>query len=482
MNHLAPFALDGYLARPSGLGPDVTDRIEDHVLHCDRCRARIAGRTSGADLDRSWAMIERQLPNQLPSRTSSNRDDRLDLVASNAHSAGRETRRPLTRMLLAAAALVGVVGGLAWVFRVGPEPLPSSAVPASWEAPGPADGAIFASSGDLLGIAGLLEWHGELLVVGAVRTSGGQRHVAWTSAGGGRWAQREIEFPHGCDPWSDIAVRGEELVVGCVRGDPTPAVVSVATTADLQTWTLHEVGSVSSSFGVVVGSDGDRAVSVAVLEADDPDTTQGARLRVWSSDDLSSWDQLAGSDNEVFTDAFAHRIGHFGDDLVIVGAVNRWPNGPAGPAVRVPAVWVSHDRGPFARMLLPEGSGTPAVGDAHDITVTDDGFVVVGGSGGFARAWFSADLVRWDAAIVTDPEPLGPSGAGAMWSVAADGSNLVAAAVGDPAGGTPTWSSRDGGRTWQPAGDGPSVVLGHVDAVVGVRIGEPVGPWWLHTR
>ena len=241
-------------------------------------------------------------------------------------------------------------------------------------------------------------------------------------------------------------------MIGCVRIDVSQPVASVATTPVFETWTMHEVGSVSSSFGVGVGSDGDRTVSVAVLEADDPNTTQGARLRVWSSDDLSSWDQLPGSDDEVFTDAFAQRIRHFGDDLVIVGAVNTWPNGPAGPAGQVPAVWVSRHGGPFTRLLLPDESGAPAIGYAHNITATDDGFVVVGGANGRARAWFSADLDSWDVAVVADPEPLGPSGAGAMWSVAAaDGSNLVAAASGDPAVETPTWSSHDGGRTWQPA-------------------------------
>jgi hypothetical protein len=479
MNHLEPFLLDDYVARPSGLATDVADRIEDHVLRCDRCRASIADSISAADLDRSWAMVERQLQNELSSRTTSSRDNDLSLVASNKDSAARDTRRPLARMLLAAAAFVGVVGGLAWVYRVRPEPASSSAVSAGWEVRRPADEAMFTSAGDLLGISALLEWHGELLVVGAVQTPGGQRHVAWTSAGGGRWAQREIEFPQGCDPWGGIAVRGEELMIGCVRIDVSRPVVSVATTPDFETWTMHEVGAVSSSFGIVVGSDGGRAVSVAVLEADDPNTTQGARLRVWSSDDLSSWDQLAGSD-EVFTDAFAQRIRHFGDDVVIVGAVNTWPNGPAGPAGQVPAVWVSRDGAPFTRLLLPDESGAPAIGYAHDITATDDGFVVVGGANGRARAWLSADLGSWDVAVVTDPEPLGPSGAGAMWSVAAaDGSNLLAAAVGDPSVETPTWSSRDGGRTWQPAGDGPSMVLGHDHAIVGVRTDEPVGLWWL---
>jgi hypothetical protein len=345
----------------------------------------------------------------------------------------------------------------------------------------PADTAMFTSAGDLLGISALLEWRGGLLVVGAVQTPDGQRNMAWTSAGDDHWAQREIEFPQGCDPWGGIAVRGEELTIGCVDGDPSPAVVSVATTSDFETWTMHEVGSVSSSFGVVVGSDGDRVVSVAVLEADDPDTTESARLLVWSSDDLSSWDQLAGSDDEAFTDAFAQRIRHFGADVVIVGAINTWPNGPDGPAGPVPAVWVSRHGGLFTRHLLAAESGAPAIGHAHDLTATDDGFVAVGGADGRARAWFSADLDTWGVAVVTDPEPLGASGAGAMWSVAAaDGSNLVAAAVGDPAVETPTWSSHDGGRTWQSAGDGPSIVLSHDHEIVGVRTDEPVGLWRLH--
>lgn len=165
---------------------------------------------------------------------------------------------------------------------------------------------------------------------------------------------------------------------------------------------------------------------------------------------------------------------------MIVGAVNTWPNGSSGPPGQVPAVWVSRDGAQFARLLLPDESGDPAAGYAHDITATENPFVVVGGDNGHARAWFSADLATWDVATVTDPEPLGPSGAGAMWSVAANGTNLVAAAMGDPTIETPTCSSHDGGRTWQPAGDGPSIVLSHDRSIVGVRTVEPIGLWRLH--
>ena len=182
----------------------------------------------------------------------------------------------------------------------------------------------------------------------------------------------------------------------------------------------------------------------------------------------------------MFTDAFAQRIRLFGDEIVIVGAVNTWSSASTGAARQTPAVWASRGRTPFDRHLLPDETGHHASGYAHDITATDEGYVAVGGAEGLARAWFSDDLDTWGIAVVTDPEPLGPGGAGAMWTVAAaDGTNLVATSVGDPMVGTPTWSSRDGGHTWQPAGDGPSIVLSLDADVVGVRTTAPVGPWKL---
>ncbi len=65
-----------------------------------------------------------------------------------------------------------------------------------------------------------------------------------------------------------------------------------------------------------------------------------------------------------------------------------------------------------------------------------------------------------------------------MWMVAfADAGDLVAGAVGDPGVTTPTWVSRDGRRRLQPAGDGPSLVLGGDRVVVGVRTSEPFALW-----
>ena len=165
---------------------------------------------------------------------------------------------------------------------------------------------------------------------------------------------------------------------------------------------------------------------------------------------------------------------------MIVGATNTWPEG-SRPAGQHPAVWVSLDGAPFTGHLLPDESGRPAGGYAHDVTATADGFVAVGGTDGVARAWFSDDLTTWTPGTVADAGPLAPSGAGAMWSVAAAGPNLVAASIGTAVA-TPTWSSRDGGRTWHPLGDGPSIVLHVDDAIVGVRTTAPFGLWQLELR
>jgi len=400
---------------------------------------------------------------------------------SSTGAPDRRRRRRVTQPAIVAAAFVMLVAGLAWVDQVRRQPAPSTAPP-GWNVIHADDDATFPPPDDLLGIAALLEWHDELLVVGAVQAPD-QRNVAWTSTGDGRWVDRTIDFPDGCDPWGGIVVLGEELAIGCVRQDLSSSTVSVATTQDLDTWTVHQIGSVSSSFGVVIGSGGNSTVSLAVLEAADPNTTQGARLRVWASDDLTSWAQVPGSGDGVFTDAFAQRIRLFGDDIVIVGAVNTWSDASTGASGPIPAVWVSRGGTPFSRRLLPDETGRTAGGYAHDIAATDDGYVAVGGADGLTRAWFSEDLDTWGVGVVTDPDPLGPSGAGAMWTVAAaDGTDLVATSVGDSIVGTPTWSSRDDGHTWQPAGDGPSIVLSLDDGVVGVRATAPVGPWQLELR
>ncbi|TFH21120.1 MAG: hypothetical protein E4H05_00835 [Acidimicrobiales bacterium] len=481
MNHIDPSTLDTYAVGPGRLPADAADRLEDHVLVCESCRARVARSTSVADMDRSWAAIERRLRGDPSSQAGALDDAGVSLDEWTTGPPDGHARRRVGQPALAAAALVMFVAGLAWVFQVRQQPEPSATMP-GWNVGRPDDEATFTSPGDLLGIAALLEWHDELLVVGAVQAADGQRNVAWTSTGEGRWTNRTIDFPVGCDPWGGIAVVGEELAIGCVRRDLSSPTVSVATTRDLDTWTVHDVGSVSSSFGVIIGSDGSSRVSLAVLEAADPNTTQGARLRVWVSDDLSSWDQLPGSGKDVLTDAFAQRIRLFDGDIVIVGAVNTWPDASTGAAGQIPAVWVSRGGTPFSRHLLPDESGGPAGGYAHDITATDGGYAAVGGTDGLARAWFSEDLDTWDIGVVTDPEVLGPTGAGAMWTVAAAGTDLVAASVGDPTAATPTWSSRDGGHTWHPAGDGPSIVLSLNQAVVGVRTTAPVGLWRLDLR
>jgi hypothetical protein len=266
-------------------------------------------------------------------------------------------------------------------------------------------------------------------------------------------------------------------VIGCVRNDDEAALVSVATTRDLDGWTIHDVGTAASTFGVVVGSDGEQTVTIAVLEADDPDTTMGAQLQLFTSDDLGTWQHRIGADDGVFTDGFAQRIRIFGDDVVVVGAVNDWSQGPDGPAARVPAVWVSASGAPFVRSVLPDPAGGEPSGTAFDIAATDVGFAAVGGDEGDALAWFSADLDSWDAADVADSGALASSDAGAMWSVATDGTNVVAGSVGHVGVATPTWSSPDGGRTWRPTDDGPSLVLRQGSAAVGVRSDEPAGLW-----
>lgn len=477
MSHTEEHVLAAYVADPRGTPNEAAERIEEHLISCDRCRSRVAQNTASAELERSWAAIERELRTGSAARTWS--PDRHDRATRTQHGAAAiAPQRRIVLGMVAAALLVVAVAGLAWVSASRPETRSSAPFTLGWELDERGGGEAFTTAGEMLGISALLEWRSGLVVVGAAQTPDGQRDVAWTTTGDGRWTEHMLTLPAGCDQWGGLGVRGEELLVGCVRADASPPVVAVASTRDLDAWTLHDVAPVASSFGVFMGSDG-RRVSVAALEADDPDTTEGARLRVWTSDDLSTWEQRPGADDSALVDAVAQRIRVFGDDIVIVGAVNTWPNGSSGPAAPIPSVWVSHDGRPFVARSLTDEFGHLSTGYAHDIAATDDGFVAVGGDAGRARAWVTMDLDSWAPAVVLDREPAGPSGPGAMWSVAAAGNRLGAVSIGGGDGVIPTWSSVDGGRTWQPTGDGPSILLSHDGSVIGVRADAPVGPWQL---
>jgi hypothetical protein len=476
VSHTKPKVLAAYVADPRGIPNDDVEHIEEHLISCDRCRSQVAQCTASTDLERSWTAIERELQTGWAARTWS--PDRHDRATRAQH--GTAGIGPQRRIVLgfAAALLVVAVAGLVWVSASRPETPSSAPLTLGWEVGGRDGGETLTTAGEILGISALLEWRSGLVVVGAVQTPDGQRDVAWTTTGDGGWSEHILTFPDGCDQWGGLGVRGDELLVGCVRADASTPVVAVASTRDLDAWTVHDVGPISSSFGVIMGTDG-RRVSVAALEADDPNTTEGARLRVWTSEDLVTWEQRPGVDDSALVDAVAQRIRMFGDDIVIVGAVNTWPDGSSGPVAPIASVWISHDGRPFVVRSLTDEFGHPSTGYVHDITETDQGFVAVGGDGGQARAWVTTDLDSWAPAVVVDPEPVGPSGPGAMWSVATDGGRLVAGSIGDPGVATATWLSLDEGYTWQPLGNGPSVLLSHDGSVIGVRADAPVGPWQL---
>ena len=301
MNHIDSSVLDTYVERPVALPSDLADRVEHHVLVCDTCRAQVAGRTTTADLTRSWSAIELRLRAEGSPDTDVPPVGRGVLVRRTRGGVDHvdRQRRTRARPVLVAAALVVLVAGLVWSAQLRREPAPTAAVPSTWDVM-----TTFTAAGDLLGIASLAEWRDALLVVGSFETPAGQRYVAWSETEDG-WTQQLVDFPEGCDPWGGLAVVGELVAIGCARNqDREQTIVSVATTGDLSSWTVHEVGTVASSFGVIIGSDGADEVAVAVLEAADPNTTQGARLRVWTSRDLASWQQRPGADDGLLTGAF----------------------------------------------------------------------------------------------------------------------------------------------------------------------------------
>ncbi|MGH9182772.1 MAG: hypothetical protein ACRDZ9_02980 [Acidimicrobiales bacterium] len=160
-----------------------------------------------------------------------------------------------------------------------------------------------------------------------------------------------------------------------------------------------------------------------------------------------------------------------GDPAAVAGGDLRMTAVAAGTDVVVAVgdgpgavVWRSADGRSWERVALPPDVFPPGSRLA-DVEATSEGFVAVGGLDGGAAAWGSPDGVSWRQAKV---EP-----GSAMTTVVTTVTELVA--FGTDGGDRAVWLSATG-RRWaraphQPevfSGDGPSEVVGAVDAGAGV--------------
>jgi nitrite reductase/ring-hydroxylating ferredoxin subunit len=207
-------------------------------------------------------------------------------------------------------------------------------------------------------------------------------------------------------------------------------------------------------------------VVVQGLEADDPNTTLGSTMRVWSSGDLVTWTPIEGETATTLLDGQASAIRSFDDRIVVTGTFNGRADqaDPEATASMLPAIWVSTDGDPFVRTLLGSSDASTSPSAAvMDLVSTGSGYVAVGGAGDPSAplAWTSPDLVDWSTVTITSANP--PSGvedatSRLLWDVEMlpDGTLLVAGTGFLGAGSfAEGWLSEDGGADWRTVGVGP---------------------------
>ena len=351
---------------------------------------------------------------------------------------------------------------------------------------------IFSGEGDLF-ISAVTPWKDQVVVLGTLQPpSGGNTMLAWTSTNGTGWERRELEWPTGCDPYGGLVARGDQLIVTCTTivsdGGEDVLTLQVATTTDLTRWTLHTVTTGGQWFGSLIGPGPGDTVVVQRLEAADPNTTVGAHTRVWSSDDLVTWNEIVGETPETFLDGQVNAIRSFGEVTIMTGIVNEWPTDVERdtPADMRPAVWVSTAGSPFRRTILATGDLAPGVdGAALDVAAGNDGYVAVGSAdtGSTGLAWHSSDLTNWTMVTVASPAaaPDGPSQNGLYAVISRSDGTLLATGSGTDINGQATvaWQSTDDGRSWHSAGPGPSLMTNWDNRPVGMSTFAGSGSYWI---
>ncbi|MHB8960635.1 MAG: hypothetical protein ACYDAN_13525 [Candidatus Limnocylindrales bacterium] len=204
---------------------------------------------------------------------------------------------------------------------------------------------------------------------------------------------------------------------------------------DGERWAV--VGPLPDSRGAwVMSVAGNQHAIVAAGGAPDP---KGPGI--WSSPDGITWTRLSGSGSDGLLDASPVAANSAG--FVAVGdgiGVTPWVSShPATAWHHVGSRVASQDAGVIG--IAPSGPGFVAVGWSNPHPVPE-----ASAQTSDAGAWLSEDGRTWSPSAVT-------GGAGvALWSVAAQGSRLVA--LGDQQSspqGALVFVSSDGGRTWAPA-------------------------------
>ena len=228
---------------------------------------------------------------------------------------------------------------------------------------------------------------------------------------------------------------------------------------------------------------------VQALEADDPNTTQGSTMRIWSSGDLVKWTPIGGETPATLLDGGATAIRAFDDHVVMTGVYNDWAEQAGDDPI--PAIWVSTDGAPFVRSLLGSGDGSTSPPAAvMDIVSSKSGYVAVGAAGdpSAAVAWTSPDLLEWATVTVASGEPGSGTDAATtrmLWDVLTlpDGT-LLAAGTGPLGTGSfaESWLSDDGGGTdWRTVGVGPDLLAlwnGRAVGMTGDYTKEPTFWTW----
>ncbi len=428
--------------------------------------------------------LETQLRSTFAQHHDSVRVDR-GLLDGAIRKGNRRIR--VRRAALGVAAVLAVIGsavGLASLEGDDRSEVAAGTDVGHWSTVEATDPDVFSGDGDTY-ITAVTPWKDQVVVLGVRQPATGDNTVlAWTSDNGIDWERHELDWPTGCDPNGGLVARGDQLLVTCrsittIAGEDVVS-VDVATTADLARWTVHHVTSDGQWFGSLVGSGPGDTVTVQALAAQDPDTTVGARTRVWSSSDLTIWTEMTGETVETFLDGQATAIRTFDEVTIITGMVNDWPAGagPDEPAVMRPAVWVSTAAGPFRRTILDTNttasvtSGNEAAGVVMDVAATSSGYVAVGsGDGGSTGlAWTSTNLSDWTVVSFGHASTNTPAQNGLRTIVSRSDGTLLAAGDGTNVDGLTTiaWQSTDRGRSWRPAGRGPSVIANWNDRPVGM--------------
>ena len=390
----------------------------------------------------------------------------------------RRSRRRQT-LLGGAAAMVAVVviASLA-IVASGPSTddsglSPSGASAPWWSVVDVADPSIFSGEGDTF-FTQMTPWQDQLVVLGEIQPGSGASDVyAWTTDDGVNWERRLQDLPAGCGFSNGVVALDDRLVVTCSIHDTSPdgegSRVGVATTSDLESWTITPISDNGQWFGSLIGEGPNGAVVVQGLEADDPNTTLGSTMRIWSSDDLVTWTPIDGETPTTLLDGQASAIRSFDDRIVVTGKFNDHADqaDPDAPASMLPAIWVSMDGAPFVRTLLRSADvSTGPSAAVMDLVSTGSGYVAVGVAGdpSAALAWTSPDLVDWSTVTITSAKPA--SGAEdatsrVLWDVEIlpDGT-LLAAGTGPRSNGSIAegWLSDDGGTGWRTVGVGPDLM------------------------